>query len=255
MISQKASGKNIGYFLLSYFLLWIILFEFILPANSFLPKPSIVLDSFGALWEDYNLLRNFISSAASVYISIIAAYYLLKILNKYLLREKEGIRNFIFSIEWFSKYVPGIVLGFLLIYWFPQSGYIKYLFIFIVVFNSLLLKHTGLSLNVERAYVDSALSLGAGNSIIANKIIWKSLQPDLMNHIYNSHLYFWTMLIIFEFANYGNGLGFIFRRALEFNDLSALFAVMLIIGLFIFLGSLVIKFSKNKLFFWKSIEH
>ncbi len=114
MISQKAFGKNITYLIISYFLLWIILFEFVLPSNNFIPKPSIVLDSFGALWKDYHLLRNFISSIASVYISIIAAYYLLRILNKYLLHEKAGVRNFIFSIEGFSKYVPGIVLGFLL---------------------------------------------------------------------------------------------------------------------------------------------
>lgn len=254
MISKNTSGKKIAYFLLSYFILWIVLFEFILPSNNFLPKPSIVLDSFGALWSDYHLLRNFISSVASIYISIIAAYYLLRILNKSLLNEKEGFRNFIFSIEWFSKFVPGIVLGFFLIYWFPHSEYIKYLFIFIVVFNTLFLKHNNLSSKIKREYIDSALSLGANNSIIANKVIWKSLQPDLMNHIYNSHLYFWAMLIIFEFANNGEGFGYIFRRGLEYKDLSALVAMLLITGLIIFLGSLIIRISRNKFFFWSGVE-
>ena len=252
---QKNSGKNIAYFLISYLLLWIILFEFILPSNNFLPKPSIVIDSFGALWNDYHILRNFISSTASVYITIIAAYYLLRILNKYLLHEKEGVRNFIFSIEWFSKYIPGVVFGFLLIFWFPQSEYIKYFFIFIVVFNSLFLEHAKLSSKVERVYIDSALSLGAGNSIIAGKVIWKSFQPDLMECIYHNHLYYWTILIIFEFANYGNGFGTIIRRALNFKDLSALAAVIIAVGLIIFIGSYIIRHLKNKFFFWSGIEH
>jgi ABC-type nitrate/sulfonate/bicarbonate transport system permease component len=253
MSSQKVNRINIVYFIISYSLLWIILFEFIIPSNNILPKPSIVIDSFGALWKDYHLLRNFISSTASVYISIIAAYYLIRVLNKFLLHEKAGIRNFIFSIEWFSKYLPGIVLGFLLIYWFPQSEYIKYLFIFVVVFNSLLLKHSGLSGSINQDYIDAALSLGADSKTISNKVIWKSIQPDLMEHIFNSHLYFWAMLILFEFANYGNGFGSIFRHALEFKDLSALFAAMIILGIIIFIGATIIKLSKNKFFFWSGV--
>ncbi|MFZ0452648.1 MAG: hypothetical protein WCE54_12315 [Ignavibacteriaceae bacterium] len=253
MISQKNYGKNIVYIIISYFLLWIILFEFILPSNNVLPKPSIVLDSFGALWKDYHLLRNFISSAASLYISIIAAYFLLRILNKFLLNEKTGIRNFVFSIEWFSKYLPGIVLGFLLIYWFPQSEYIKYLFIFVVIFNSLLVQHSGLFLKLNKAYIDSAVSLGAESTTISNKVVWKSIQPDLMDHIFNSHLYFWAILVFFEFANYGNGFGSIFRRALEFKDPSALVAAMIILGAVIFIGTAIFKLSKNKFFFWSGV--
>jgi ABC-type nitrate/sulfonate/bicarbonate transport system permease component len=61
------------------------------------------------------------------------------------------------------------------------------------------------------------------------------------------------MLIFFEFANYGNGFGSIFRRALEFKDLSALVAAMIVLGIIIFLGATIIKFSKNKFFFWSSI--
>ena len=255
MISKNTYGKKIVYFLLSYLITWIILFEFILPPNNFLPKPSIVLDSFGALWTDYHLLRNFISSVASIYVSIIIAYYLLRILNKNLINEKEGFRSFIFSVEWFSKYVPGIILGFLLIYWFPHSEYIKYLFIFIVIFNTLFLKHMNLAFKVNQEYIDSALSLGVNNSAVADKVVWKSLQPDLMNHIYNSHIYFWTMLIIFEFANNGRGFGYIFRNTLEFHDISALIAMIFITGIIIFLGSLIIRYSKNKFFFWSSIEH
>ena len=255
MISKNTYGKKIFYFLLSYFIIWIILFEFIVPSNNFLPKPLIVLDSFGALWIDYHLLRNFISSVASIYVSIIAAYYLLRILNKHLINEKESFRNFIFSLEWFSKYVPGIVLGFLLIYWFPHSEYTKYFFILIVVFNTLFLKHINLASKVKQEYIDSALSLGVNNSAVADKVVWKSLQPDLMNHIYNSHIFFWTMLIIFEFANNGRGFGYIFRNVLEFQDLSALIAMIFITGIIIFLGSLIMKFSKNKFFYWSSVEH
>ena len=142
-----------------------------------------------------------------------------------------------------------------MIYWFPQSEYIKYLFIFIIVFNSLLVKHAGLCIKVNQAYIDSALSIGAGNTEISNKIIWKSLQPDLMNHILNTHLYFWAMLILFEYINYGYGFGSIFRHALEFKDFSALVAAMIILAIIIFTGAKIIKLSKNKFFFWSGVEN
>jgi ABC-type nitrate/sulfonate/bicarbonate transport system permease component len=254
MTSKKISPKNISYYVLSLFIIWIILFEFILPSNNFLPKPSVVMESFGSLWKDYHLFRNSISSIAAVYISIIAAYYLLKVLNKFSIIGEKGFYTFIFLFEWFSKYVPGIILGFFLIYWFPGSEYTKYIFIFLVVFNSLFIKYFNLLPNVNRAYVDSAISLGARKSFIAGKVIWKSFEPDLIKSICSSHLYFWILIISFEFANYGNGLGSIFRRTLEFKDLSGLLAAAFTTGVFIWLGSIILNFIEKKFFFWSTFE-
>jgi ABC-type nitrate/sulfonate/bicarbonate transport system permease component len=247
---NKATNKNIYYYLTGYFILWIILFEFLLPVNNILPKPSIVLESFDDLWRDYNLLINYLSTISVIYISMAAAYFILRLIRVQLLMRNNVLANLILSLEWFSEYVPGIVIGLILIYWFPNSEYIEFVFAFATVFISLLIKFQIITKELKQEYIDAAYSLGAGRTLIAKSVIWKSAEPALIEHLYQIHLYIWAMLIAFEFIKGGLGLGMIFRRALEFSDLSVLFSSLLITGITIFLGSLMIKSIKNKFFFW-----
>lgn len=248
----KKSAKPAYYFVLSYFLLWIILFEFILPANKILPKPSIVLESFGALWMDYQLPLNYISTVSVIYLGLVLAYFSVKILSPYLKEEQNIISAFINSIEWFSEFIPGIVIGFLLIFWFRESEYIEFVFAFAASFASMMIKFQNESLDVNQHYIDAAQSLGVSGNKLTRSIVWKDVQPKLMEHIFQVHYYVWSMLIAFEFIKGGNGLGIILRRALEFQDLSALFSVLFIIGLTIWFGTLILKYIRNKFFFWST---
>ena len=87
MRSAKTSRKKIYYILLAYFLLWILWFEFILPVNDILPKPSVVLLSFGALWSDYHLPMNFIATFSTIYLSLAAAYFALHFTSGFMAKE------------------------------------------------------------------------------------------------------------------------------------------------------------------------
>ena len=247
---KKLALKKLHRLLLSYLLLWIVLFEFILPANNFLPKPSVVLLSFDALWNDYKLPVNLLATISSIYIALIAAYFAAKYLAPVIFKKSHYFSEFLFSLHWFSIYVPWIIFGLFLIYWFPASPIIEFLFLFVTSFFSLIIKMKEESANIGKEYLDSAASLGADEKTIFRKIIWKSVQPKILKHSVNLHFNLWTLAIIFEFIKNGYGLGKIFRMALDYKDLSALFAASIITGVFVYLGNSAIKYYHNKFCHW-----
>ncbi len=247
---QKSHFTKIYYFLFTYLVLWILLFEFLLPVNQILPKPSIVIESFQDLWTDYNLPANYLSTISVIYISITLAFFSVKILSPYLIEKNNFISLFINSLEWFSEFLPGIIIGLLLVFWFPESEFIEFVFAFATAFTSIMIKFQNESENVNEEYVLSAQSLGLSENKLSRLIIWKNVQPRLTEHLFNLHFYLWSMLIIFEFIKGGLGLGVIFKQALDYKDLSAIFSVFLITGLTIFLGTLVLRYIRNKFVFW-----
>jgi len=247
---RKNHLRKIYLFLLSYFILWIVLFEWLLPVNHILPKPSIVFESFPYLWNDYKLPLNYLSTISVVYISLFLSYFCVKILSPYIKEKDNFISTFINSFEWFSEFIPGIIIALLLIFWFPESEFVEFIFAFATAFTSLIIKFQNESENVKEEYLFAAQSLGLSEKKITQLVIWKDVQPKLMAHILNFHFYIWTVLIIFEFIKGGLGLGVIFRRALEYKDLSAIFSVFLITGLTIYFGNLSLRIIRNKFINW-----
>jgi len=250
MIFKNKTGTSPYIFLLAYLLIWLILFEFIIPASNVLPKPSIVFQSFGALWSDYNLLTNFLSTVSSIYLPLIIAYFLVMIISEFLFNRKSFFAAFISSIHWFGKYLPGLLIAFIIIYWFPDSNYIESVFVFFTALSSMIIFYQLEIENVEQEYIDSALSLGISKSNLNRKVLWKSVQPKLFSHIFEMHLYIWSMIIAFEFIKGGFGLGVVLKNALLYRDLSALFSIFIITGVTIFIGQTIIRFLKKKFAFW-----
>jgi ABC-type nitrate/sulfonate/bicarbonate transport system permease component len=246
----KNQFNKVYYFLFAYLFLWIILFEFILPVNQVLPKPSIVILSFGALWFDYNLPINFLSTITVIYISLTISYFSLKWVSPFLAKGHNPVSDFILSLEWFSEYIPGIIFGFLLIYWFPDSEIIEFIFAFGTAFSSLVIKFQKELGKISNEYIDAAESLGMSGKLLIKEVKWKAIQPEIMKHIFYLHFYTWTLLLVFEFIKGGYGLGSIFKSAHEFKDISALFSVIIITGLTVYLGNSVLKYLRNKFFFW-----
>ncbi|MCL5028839.1 MAG: ABC transporter permease subunit [Bacteroidetes bacterium] len=250
---KKNPVKNLHKLLILYFFLWIILFEFILPVNNILPKPSVVLLSFSALWNDYKLPVNFLSTVGAIYISLALAYIIVWSIKIYLIKSNHFISDFLLSLHWFSNFIPWIILGIFLIYWLPSSEYIKYIFVFLISFFFIIVHLKQELRNVKKEYIESAISLGADEKTISKKIIWKSIQPQLFNHLITLHFQLWSLAIIFEFISGGYGLGNIYRRALEYKDISAIFTITIITGITIFLGSQLIKYLKNKFYHWSFV--
>ncbi|MEO8398855.1 MAG: ABC transporter permease subunit [Ignavibacteriaceae bacterium] len=221
-----------------------------MPSNIFLPKPSIVIEAFKDLWEEYELFKNYILTVAIVYISMTAAYYLVSLFKNFLLKSKTFFADFLFSIEWFSKYVPGILLGCLLIFWFPNSELTQFLFAFLLIFFSFFIKVQNELKKINYEFIDAAKGFGADEKFILKNVKWKIIQPEIINHLIKLHLYFWTAIILFEFIKDDFGMGIIFKQVLMFKDLSGFIALILITGATIYLGSWALKYLKKKFFFW-----
>jgi len=249
-MKNKNSNKYLWIYPTAYFVLWIILFEFILPVNKILPKPSIVFDSAGALWSDYNFLFNLLSTVGSVYISLLAAYFLVRFFLP-AIKSTNSLFHFTLSLEWFSHYVPGLVLGLFLIYWFPDSEFIEFIFAFCTAFLSLVIKINKELKTLPDEYISSIRSLGADELFVTKNIVWKLIQPELFKHLFKLHLYLWLILIAFEFIKGGLGIGVIFKDALLYRDLSAIFLNALLTGVIIYLGTLLIKLAQKKFFNWR----
>jgi len=249
MISEKK--ETVYLYIALYFLLWIILFEFILPVNNILPKPSIVIQSFPSLISDYNLLPNYISTIAVIYIALVTAYYTVRYLSYLPGKENKAAINFIYSLEWFSEYIPGIILGLLLIFWFPKSEYIEFIFAYLAAFFPMMIRLQNSRVKVPSEYILSARSMGFGEGYISRRILWKFSQAEILSHIQSIHLNLWLMLIAFEYIKGGYGIGNIFQRALIYNDLSAFFSAVIITGITVYIATTSLKYIKNRIIFWK----
>jgi NitT/TauT family transport system permease protein len=250
MIKLFHSGRIYFYILFGLLLLWIILFEFILYPNQILPEPSIAIISVTALFRDYNFLNNMISSVSALYFSLLAATILLWIIKRFLINNKKLFNFLALSLKWVSGIIPAILIGLFLIYWFPQSEVIKYFFIFFYSFTYLFIQLECEVKKVKNEFIDAAVSLGAGNDFVSDKVIWKCVVPALAHSLLDYHLNLWMILIIFEVINGGFGLGNILRLALQYKDLSALFSSIIFICFIIFIGKSIIKYFQNKYYSW-----
>ena len=225
--------------------------EVILPVNDIFPKPSIVFQSLFDLFKNYQLGWNYLSTVSAIYFPMILAYYLVRVLFPIIL-QKTFITDIILSVEWFSRYIPGIILAMILIYWFPKYEFTKFIFAFLISFTSFMFKSKHLAENRGSEYSLALQSFGIKINSISRKVIWKALQPDLMAHIIRQNIYLWASVILFEYINLGYGLGTLLRKILQFKDLSALVMIFLIIGVSIFISTQLFKLIKNKFYFWKA---
>ncbi|HZW39257.1 MAG TPA: hypothetical protein VFF33_08175 [Ignavibacteriaceae bacterium] len=247
---MKKNHKNILIIVSTIFLLYIILFEFIIPKNHFLPQPSIVLMSFPFLFTDYNIEIHLLSTIAIVYSSLLLSYLLLWSLKKHYHKKQDTLLDFVFSIEWFSEFIPGILIGLILIYWFPNSELVEFVFTTFISFSYLFIKAHNESRLVPVQYAETFAVLNADKEFISSNIIWKYIQPSLMNHFKDIHLYLWSLLIAFEYIRGGWGIGSMIRNLFNNHDLSGLFSTLIIIGVIIFIGNFIINTIKKKIFHW-----
>ncbi|HVO73770.1 MAG TPA: hypothetical protein VMT35_07080, partial [Ignavibacteriaceae bacterium] len=158
--------RIVYYFLLSYLLLWIILFEFVLPANQVLPRPSVVILSLGDLWHIYHFGLNYLSTVSIIIFSVVSAYFLVWLFRVPLTLKKNILYGFITSVEWFSIYIPGVIIGLLLIFWFPDFEFVDLIFAFTAALVSLVIRFKKETETVRKEYIDSVRSLGADENFI-----------------------------------------------------------------------------------------
>jgi ABC-type nitrate/sulfonate/bicarbonate transport system permease component len=244
------SERKYIYFLSVFFLLWIILFEFILSPNQILPRPSITLVSIFSLFKDYQFLINLLSSISAIYFSFIVACLFFWIFRRFLINNKNFFGYLSFFLKWITSIIPGILIGLFLIFWFPDSEIVKYIFVFLISITFLVNKLESELKKVNSEFIDAAVSLGGGQNFIIEKVCWKAVEPGIADSLNEIHFYLWSMLLVFEIIKGGSGIGSVLKMAIMYKDLAVLFSLIIIIGVIIFLGTIIIKYFRSKYIFW-----
>jgi len=248
-IYQSDSSKVILSFISGMLSIYIILFEFIVPANKILPKPSILIETVPSLYQDYNFLSAFLLTFSAIYSVMLISYFLMKIGNNILVTFTEnfpGLKE-LFTI---GKYFVPLFLIFLFQLWFDDSLWGEYLFIFAIVMGTLKSTIADEISSVKEAYINSAKSLGLTKREILDKVIWKSIQPKAYDSLVKIHIPIWSLVIIYEFICNTDGVGAIFKLALKYNDLSLVILLIAILIITILFMEFILKSIMKKYFFW-----
>ncbi|MFH1197033.1 MAG: ABC transporter permease subunit [bacterium] len=243
--------KNMLLVFLAFLLVYITLFEFILPVNRILPKPSLLWESFIALWAHYSLLQNFLVTGSVVYLGIIAGYLIISFLSGYLIKLNVELPGFFNGLRLF-RYFPAFFFAMLFSFWFEGSLTGEYIFAIscAVIFIGIALNNSLKEIKSE--YVYAALSLGIKKEKIYRDVIWKLNQPAVVRTLSRLHIYLWTLILIFEFIGASSGLGNVYRFIIYYNDFAALFASAVFISVVIWIGNILIGFIENKLIRWEA---
>ncbi|MEJ5350153.1 MAG: ABC transporter permease subunit [Melioribacteraceae bacterium] len=236
--------------MLTLLFVYILLFEFILPVNKVLPKPSLLIESFSSIWLDYNLLTSMALTTTAVYLSLILSFAVIFFLSKQFIYYIISFKDIYDSIE-FYKYIPSLFAVIIFVYWFNDSILAEFIFGF--VFASALLK---ISLfdelkNIKEEYYIAARNMGLNEKEIFKKVIFRSLEPALFKKLIKIHYSLWMIILIYEYID-GNGFGGAYKKILLYGDFAGIFVLTIIISLLIWIGSLLLKFIQAKYFFWES---
>lgn len=223
-----------------------MLFEFILPINKVLPKPSLIVESFSSLLYDYSLLNAFAISASAVYTSIIIGYLLISLTSGFWINTFLKNENITVPFRLF-RYFPAFFYAVIFAFWFPESIIAEYFFALIAAVFFIAITVKSELCKVKGEYLDSARSLGIPES----NIIWKLIQPGVFESIARLHYYLWVLVLVFEFIGRISGFGGVYSELLRYNDFAALFALAVFISVIIFAGNSFIIYFRNKVIFWQ----
>lgn len=244
--------KPLFYILFTCFILWIVLFEFIIPENNFLPRPGIVLLTVPALFEDYHLIASFFITISAVYLPALIAYLLIFLFRQILFR-KSGVVNIIYDfVLQFSGFFPPILLGIVFIFWFPHSFISEYLFSLIISFVWWFTEIRSRGITPNDSYQVSFKSFGADEVFINKHIVWNEVKPAVFGNLTQLHLQLWALILVFEFISKGYGLGSLLNQTLVYNDLSAFFLVIAIISVVILAGRYFMTYIESRFIFWSA---
>lgn len=238
-------------FLAALTFIYIILFEFILPVNKFLPKPSMLVESLSSLIFDYNLLNGFIYTFTAIYIVMMLSYLLIYISKSILIYTAQNYQQ-LSELFLLGKYFVPLFIILLFDLWFGNSIWGEYFFMLILMMAPLKIEMITRIKSVKEEYIIAGKSLGLNKNDINDKVVWKSIQPKVFDVFIENHIYFWVYVLVYEFICNTKGLGSIFNLIIKYNDLSALIVVFIILIFSLVLMELILNRVKKKYFFWNS---
>lgn len=230
--------------------IYVLLFEFILPLNMVLPKPSLVFESFGYIWADYNIIEAIAITSTSVYLSLLIAYFTVSLFSSLIIKLAIEFPNAIEKLK-VLRYFPAFFFAIIFSYWFENSILAEFLFAFLSSIILISIQLVIVTKKHNKVYVDIASNLGIKRNKIYSNVIFKNIQPYLFSELIRIHYYMWVLVMVYEFINAISGFGGVYKMALIYRDFVGLFSIAILISILILFGSYIIKIIHEKLFYWE----
>jgi ABC-type nitrate/sulfonate/bicarbonate transport system permease component len=231
-----------------------MLFELVFPKNDFIPKPSVLSESFVSLFEHYFLFGHLSFSIAVLLFGVLFGFLIF-----FLLKNFAAILFPKTSSEKKDLHIGCIMFFLILIGLFRIWNFIPFWFefVFAALFTStqMLLRFSKYMQNKFPAGYNSVITnLKISDDKIINKIKLKSFLPDVVKMIGNEFPLYFVLIIIYEFVINNNGLGTVFSQLLTNKDLSGFFAfIILLILIWLLLKSFIDKVFR-KFIFWEATD-
>ncbi len=245
MISYQTQ-KNLK-FIFSLFVLYLILFEFIIPKNKFIPQPTTFFESFLHLWSVYDLLFPLLSTASIVYLSIFISFLFVYYFRSLIIKNVITYRSKLQVLNVF-KYIPAFFIVLLFSLWFRDSFSAEIVFAILVSLVMIVKKINELILDVKKEYVIFAHQVNPNK--IFSEVYWKSILPKLFTYLYELQFYLWILILVYEFISESYGIGSIYKQALTYFDIGAVFSISITVSMIIWLSNFIIKLIEMKKIFW-----
>lgn len=249
-MQKKSDNKNLVKIFLVFIFLYVLLFEFALPLNKILPKPSMLWESIPALFSDYNLLYALAVTTSAIYGSLILGYLIIHLIAPLLIKILSGVDG-VYLIPRLFRYFTPLFFALLFIFWFEDSFIAEIIFGLLTTLFILGGKLYKEIPAVKEEYILFAKSLKIDDGKIFSSVAWKSCQPKIFSELKSLHLYLWAIILVYEFAA-TVGVGGVYKFASEYHDLSAIVALGILVSIIIWLVNMVIGFLERKIIYWES---
>ena len=229
---------------------YVLLFEFILPINGLLPKPSFLAKSFHEVWNEYNLSASLSNTLLIIYVALIITYLIIYSTVPFLFKWFVDYKNSFITLGLF-QYIPVFFVIVVFNLWFSDKLYGEFIFAMFFCLTLSLKKLFYESGNVKEEYILVAKNLGLTSMEISKQVYWKAVEPEFLKYFEKIHILVWSILLVFEFIGNANGIGKAVREALADTNLTAIIILVIIISILVVIGNIIIESFRRIFISWE----
>ena len=219
----------------------------------FLPSPIAVLQATLQMIFEHTLFEAIQASTLRILISFVAAALVALPLGIFM-GAFEPINRLMEPVMAPLRYMPISAFIPLLILWLGIGESQKIAFLFLGVFVYLLPVVVTAIRAVPEELVQTALTLGASRFQVIRTVLIPAALPDIFDSFRVMNAISWTYVILAEFVNARQGIGYMIQLAGSHLKTAQVFSGILIIGLIGLITDAIIRGLNRMLFSWRETE-
>ncbi len=229
--------------------IYVVLFQFIVPFNSFFPAPSIMLETLPDLFSTYNFqaaLGLTLFAVLFVPVSGFACYYytrvpVIKLFLKY---------DFTRWLPSMFVFFPLVFFVFIMAIWIGDSVAGEIVALMLVAGFSQKIAMSKRVRQIPGHFYLFAKSAGVSDNEIYGKIFGKLILPYAFEKIGELFTGAWLYAFVYEIVSGNYGVGTVLYKTIKYGDVSAFFLILLIMIIVIYLTGLAYKIIQYKIVKW-----